>query len=83
MVSEFGKSGGRLSDEQSLQLYGLFKQKNVGNVNIDRPGIFSQKERSKWDAWNSQKDKPQAQAAAEYVDLARQILPPEFASRIN
>ncbi|KAI3385301.1 hypothetical protein SNEBB_002694, partial [Seison nebaliae] len=44
------------SDEDQLELYGYYKQVNVGNVNIDRPGMLKMRERAKWDAWNSVKD---------------------------
>ncbi|RAL52392.1 hypothetical protein DM860_007249 [Cuscuta australis] len=41
--------------EDKLILYGLYKQATVGKVNTDRPGIFSMKERAKWDAWKAVK----------------------------
>ncbi|KAI3384014.1 hypothetical protein SNEBB_001040, partial [Seison nebaliae] len=41
------------TDEDQLELYGYYKQVNVGNVNIDRPGMLKMRERAKWDAWNS------------------------------
>lgn len=82
-VSEFGKAGNQLSQEEQLQLYGLFKQAKLGNATGSRPGVFSPTERTKWDAWNANQNKDQAVAAAEYVDVARRVLPPEWASRIN
>ncbi len=39
------------SDTELLTLYGLFKQGTVGDVNTDRPGIFSMTDRAKWDSW--------------------------------
>jgi diazepam-binding inhibitor (GABA receptor modulating acyl-CoA-binding protein) len=39
--TDYGKAGGKMSNDQALGLYGLFKQSNVGDVNTDRPGIFS------------------------------------------
>jgi diazepam-binding inhibitor (GABA receptor modulating acyl-CoA-binding protein) len=33
------------SNEDKLQLYALFKQASVGDVNTDRPGIFDPKVR--------------------------------------
>ncbi|AQK41346.1 Acyl-CoA-binding protein1 [Zea mays] len=41
------------SNENKLILYGLYKQATVGDVNTDRPGIFYQKDRAKWDAWKA------------------------------
>jgi len=82
-VSEFGKAGNLLAQEEQLLFYGLFKQAKLGNATGSRPGVFSPTERSKWDAWTANKDKAQDAAAAEYVDLARRTLPAEWAARIN
>src|SRR5690349_17985003 len=38
----------KLSVEDQLKFYGLFKQAKVGPVNIPRPGIFDFAGRSKW-----------------------------------
>lgn len=82
-VSEFGKAGNALSQEEQLQLYGLFKQAKMGNATGSRPGVFSPTERAKWDAWNANQGKTQEAAATEYVEVARRVLPPEWGSRIN
>jgi diazepam-binding inhibitor (GABA receptor modulating acyl-CoA-binding protein) len=81
-VNDFGASGQKITNDQALKLYGLFKQANVGDVNTDRPGIFSQKDRAKWDAWEKEKGKSAEQAKSEYVSYARSILPDEWSSRI-
>ena len=49
------EGGERLSNDELLEFYGLFKQATVGNINIDRPGFFSLdwKGKAKWDAWKS------------------------------
>ena len=36
-----------------LELYGLFKQANVGDVNTPRPGMFDLKGKAKWDSWKA------------------------------
>lgn len=82
-VSEFGKAGNQLTQEDQLLIYGLFKQAKFGNVTGSRPGVFSPTERTKWDAWNANKDKSQEAAAAEYVGVARRLLPADWSSRIN
>ncbi|WP_278924657.1 acyl-CoA-binding protein, partial [Pseudophaeobacter profundi] len=38
-----------------LEIYGLYKQATTGDCTTDKPGIFDQKGRYKWDAWNSRK----------------------------
>ncbi|KAI5612002.1 peroxisomal carnitine O-octanoyltransferase, partial [Silurus asotus] len=48
----------RPSDQELLDLYGLYKQATVGDINIDAPGMMDMKGKAKWDAWNSRKVKP-------------------------
>ncbi|XP_026232060.1 acyl-CoA-binding protein isoform X3 [Anabas testudineus] len=45
----------RPADEDMLQIYALFKQASVGDVNTSRPGIFDFTGKAKWDAWEKQK----------------------------
>ncbi|KAK2975972.1 hypothetical protein RJ640_013003 [Escallonia rubra] len=40
-------------DADKLILYGLFKQATIGAINTNRPGLFSPKERAKWDSWKA------------------------------
>jgi diazepam-binding inhibitor (GABA receptor modulating acyl-CoA-binding protein) len=43
-------------DEDMLELYSLFKQGSIGDVNIDAPGIFSYpKTKAKYNAWAAKK----------------------------
>lgn len=47
----------KLSNDEKLQLYALFKQGTVGDINTERPGTFSLsfEAKAKWDAWNAKK----------------------------
>jgi diazepam-binding inhibitor (GABA receptor modulating acyl-CoA-binding protein) len=36
------------SDDQKLVFYKLFKQATIGDVNTERPGMFSFKQRAMW-----------------------------------
>lgn len=45
----------RPSDQELLQLYGLFKQGTVGDCNQPKPGMLNLKERAKHEAWNTRK----------------------------
>mmetsp|Transcript_1241 Transcript_1241/g.3837 ORF Transcript_1241/g.3837 Transcript_1241/m.3837 type:complete len:92 (+) Transcript_1241:115-390(+) len=57
-----------VSNDDMLSLYGLFKQANVGDCNTDRPGgIFNQKDKMKWDAWNAKKGVGKDDAMKEYI----------------
>ncbi|KAJ8313866.1 hypothetical protein KUTeg_008427 [Tegillarca granosa] len=55
------------SDADLLELYGLFKQATVGDVNTDRPGMMDFKGKAKWDAWESKKGKSKEDAEKEYI----------------
>nr|XP_046260541.1 acyl-CoA-binding protein-like isoform X1 [Scatophagus argus] len=61
------------TDEEMLQVYSLFKQASVGNVNTDRPGMFDFTGKAKWDAWNKQKGKSKEDATNEYINLVEQL----------
>ncbi|XP_058068862.1 uncharacterized protein LOC131218198 [Magnolia sinica] len=41
------------TNENKLILYGLYKQATVGAANTSRPGMFSPKDRAKWDVWKA------------------------------
>ncbi|XP_065808085.1 acyl-CoA-binding protein-like [Labrus bergylta] len=49
------------------EIYGLYKQATVGDVNISRPGIFDFPGQKKWDAWNCKKGLSKDEAMAAYV----------------
>ncbi|CAK5127872.1 unnamed protein product [Meloidogyne enterolobii] len=49
IVQKLPKEGPlQTSNDQKLKFYSLFKQATIGNVNTERPGIFSLVERKKW-----------------------------------
>jgi len=52
-----------------LQIYALYKQASVGDVDGKRPGFSDMVGRAKWDAWNAVKGKSTDDAMQEYVDL--------------
>merc|ERR1712193_354813 len=62
-----------LSNEELKEIYALYKQATVGDVNVDRPGMLDFKGKAKWDAWNGKKGMSQDDAKAKYVDLAKQL----------
>ncbi|MCS6825028.1 MAG: acyl-CoA-binding protein [Caldilinea sp.] len=57
-------------DNQSLlQLYALYKQATVGDVNTKRPGMTDFVGRAKWDAWEKLKGMTVEEAMKAYIDL--------------
>jgi acyl-CoA-binding protein len=59
----------RLSNEELLSLYALFKQASEGDVSGDRPGGFDFKGIAKYDAWADLKGKSKEQSMQEYISL--------------
>lgn len=56
-----------------LQLYALYKQGLLGNVQGDRPGGFDFVGGAKYDAWKQLQGKTQEQAQQEYVALVEEL----------
>ena len=61
-----------LPDEKKLDIYGLFKQATVGDVNTSRPGMLDFKGKAKWDAWEAKKGMSQDDAKNAYIDLVKE-----------
>ncbi|CAK6960679.1 acyl-CoA-binding domain-containing protein 7 [Scomber scombrus] len=64
----------RPTDQELLDLYGLYKQAVVGDVNTDRPGMLDLKGKAKWDTWNSRKGMSKDDAMSAYVALGKEII---------
>ncbi|MEO5980368.1 MAG: acyl-CoA-binding protein [Chryseolinea sp.] len=69
-TKEFTK---RPSNQELLDLYGLYKQATEGDVAGDRPGGFDFKGIAKFDSWEALKGKTKEQAMTEYVHLVDQL----------
>ena len=63
-----------LSNDKQLEVYSLFKQATVGDVNIERPGMLDPKGKAKWDAWDGRKGMSKEDAEKAYVELIGEIL---------
>lgn len=64
----------KLSNDELLSLYALYKQATVGDVNTPRPGVFDFMGRAKWDAWETKKGKlTKKQAEEEYVAVVTEL----------
>ncbi|GAA6217912.1 acyl-CoA-binding protein-like isoform X1 [Lates japonicus] len=59
--------------EEMTELYGLYKQATVGDVNIERPGLLNFTGKAKWDAWNAKKGLSKEEAMAAYVELVEKL----------
>jgi acyl-CoA-binding protein len=64
----------RPSNEDLLQIYGLFKQATAGDVEGKRPGMLDVKGRAKYDAWASLKGKSSDEAKKAYIAKVKAML---------
>ncbi|XP_015907443.1 acyl-CoA-binding protein homolog [Parasteatoda tepidariorum] len=62
------------TDEELLEIYALYKQASIGDVNTTRPGLFDLKGKAKWDAWNSKKGMDQTEAKEAYVTKVNHLI---------
>ena len=64
----------RPSNETLLQLYSLYKQGSIGDVNTEPPSNpFDFVNKAKYEAWAALKGKPSAEAMQEYIDLVKKL----------
>lgn len=56
-----------------LQLYSLYKQATVGDINTTRPGMLDLTGKAKWDAWNALKGKSSEDAKHDYIALVTKL----------
>lgn len=61
------------SNEELLNLYGLYKQATEGDNETERPGGFDFKAAAKYNAWKNQKGKSMEEAEMEYIELVADL----------
>jgi diazepam-binding inhibitor (GABA receptor modulator, acyl-CoA-binding protein) len=64
-----------LGSDVMLQLYGLYKQATVGDVEGERPGMMDLRGRAKYDAWARRKGMSKEAAMAAYIELVGEHAP--------
>lgn len=64
----------RPTNEEFLELYGLFKQATVGDNNTSKPGMFDMKGSFKWKAWKEKSGMSSEDASDAYVALVDTLL---------
>ncbi|XP_071251542.1 acyl-CoA-binding domain-containing protein 7-like isoform X2 [Salvelinus alpinus] len=55
VADDVKKVKSRPSDQELLDMYGLYKQAIFGDINIDKPGMLDMKGKAKWEAWDYRK----------------------------
>ena len=63
----------RPDNETLLELYALYKQGSVGDVEGDKPGFFDFVGVSKYEAWEKLAGTSQQEAMQRYVDLVKRL----------
>jgi acyl-CoA-binding protein len=63
----------RPSNDELLELYGLYKQATDGDVTGSRPGMLDLKGRAKYDAWAGKKGTKSDDAMKAYADLVDKL----------
>ncbi|XP_057372616.1 acyl-CoA-binding protein homolog [Daphnia carinata] len=64
----------RPTDDELKEIYALFKQATVGDVNVARPGMLDFKGKAKWDAWESKKGMSSDAAKEAYVVKSEELV---------
>uniref|UniRef100_A0A670J0U7 ACB domain-containing protein n=2 Tax=Podarcis muralis TaxID=64176 RepID=A0A670J0U7_PODMU len=62
------------TDDELKELYGLYKQSTVGNINIECPGMLDLKGKAKWEAWNQKKGMSKEDAMKAYISKANEMI---------
>ncbi|MCF5547896.1 acyl-CoA-binding protein [Pseudomonas salomonii] len=64
----------RPTNDETNELYGLFKQSTVGDNNSAKPGLLDRPAIAKWDAWNKLKGTSQIEAQNRYIELVDRLI---------
>merc|ERR1712023_598309 len=62
-----------VSNDDKLELYSLFKQANVGDVNTSRPGMLDFTGKAKWDAWEKKKGMSKEDTMMAYISKVNEM----------
>ncbi|XP_048881502.1 acyl-CoA-binding domain-containing protein 7-like isoform X2 [Brienomyrus brachyistius] len=64
----------RPDDQELLDMYGLYKQAIVGDINTEKPGMLDLKGKAKWEAWSSRAGMSKDAAMTAYIALAKDVI---------
>jgi diazepam-binding inhibitor (GABA receptor modulating acyl-CoA-binding protein) len=75
-IKDSGKEPGmaKITNEEKLSLYGLFKQVEKGDNDTAAPWAIQLEAKAKWEAWTAQKGKAKDVAQKEYIELVKNLL---------
>ncbi|XP_048048650.1 acyl-CoA-binding protein [Megalobrama amblycephala] len=61
------------TDAEMLEIYSLYKQATVGDVNTARPGMLDFTGKAKWDAWEAKKGLSKDDAMKAYIAKVEEL----------
>ncbi|XP_053517096.1 acyl-CoA-binding domain-containing protein 7-like [Artibeus jamaicensis] len=64
----------RPDDEELEELYGLYKQSVIGDIDIGYPGMLELQGKTEWEAWNLQKESSKEDATSAYISKAKELI---------
>ncbi|KAG3257543.1 acyl-CoA-binding domain-containing protein 7 isoform X2 [Ictidomys tridecemlineatus] len=64
----------RPEDEELKEIYGLYKQAVIGDIDIVCPALLDVKGRAKWEAWSLQKGLSKEDAMSAYISKAKELI---------
>ncbi|KAM6154274.1 acyl-CoA-binding domain-containing protein 7 [Erethizon dorsatum] len=73
-TADVRKLKARPEDEELKELYGLYKQAVIGDINIACPAMLDLKGKAKWEAWNLQKGLSKEDAMSAYISKAKELI---------
>ena len=62
------------TSDELLQLYGLYKQANLGKNTTDKPSMFNYRALKKWLSWTAVSELTKDQAKQEYINLVNYLV---------
>eukprot|EP01006_Ploeotia_vitrea_P016776 TRINITY_DN47653_c0_g1_i2.p1 TRINITY_DN47653_c0_g1~~TRINITY_DN47653_c0_g1_i2.p1 ORF type:complete len:129 (-),score=17.69 TRINITY_DN47653_c0_g1_i2:154-540(-) len=72
-AAEMVKACTNVTDDDRLQMYGLYKTVTVGKVNTSRPWAIDMVGCAKWDAWKSYEEWDRNKAKLGYICVVRKL----------
>ncbi|XP_035887542.1 acyl-CoA-binding domain-containing protein 7-like [Phyllostomus discolor] len=64
----------RPDDEELEKLYGLYKQSVIGDIDIECPRMLDLKGKTRWEAWNLQKELLKEDVMNAYISKAKELI---------
>merc|ERR1739842_198772 len=68
------KMNKKLTNDELKEIYALYKQGSVGDINTERPGMLDFKGKAKWDSWKSKEGISQDDAKEKYMAYAKEMV---------